>query len=300
MTEASLDSMGLISDQDIAEDVYPDSSVLSTTVAYSNIINSNPRPLTDFTSGNQNLNHIAEGLQSLLSVEGNITYDLNSRKDLFKIFCAFVEGVLNESEKQKEQNLSIQPISPSKDMTLASLNSPEKIITGSLQFDSNKLNLESAQEKFETNLLISSQSEQIKSLKEQILHLEEEKFNESLHQDYQAALQSKDDLVDRLTQKNSHLKNKIEAQKEIILKYQDLNAANQISIQKLEVEKQQAEAKLKEIVINQNHNTNLEENYSKSQKRVVELQKMIDKLANLCEKQADDLVKSRDISHFNY
>lgn len=300
MTEASIDSIDLGSDQDIAENTYPDSSVLSSTVAYSKNINSNPRPLTDFSFGNQNLNHIAEGLQSLLSAEGSIIYDLTSRQDLLKIFSSFVEGILNEIEKQKSRTFSTQPNTPSKDMTISSLNTPEKMQINSINFDTSKLNLESAQEKFETNLLISSQNERIKSLQEQILHLEEEKFNESLHQDYQAALQSKDELLDRLMQKNSHLKNKIEAQKEIILKLQELNSTDRITIQKLEVEKQQLGSKLKEIQINQSSNSNLLEDYTKSQKRVVELQKMIDSLANLYEKQVDDLVKSRDINHKSF
>ena len=56
MTEASIDSnLDLGSDLDVAEDIYPDRTTLSTAVAYSNIINSNPRPLTDYTFGNKNL-----------------------------------------------------------------------------------------------------------------------------------------------------------------------------------------------------------------------------------------------------
>ena len=301
MTEASIDSnLDLGSDLDVAEDIYPDRTTLSTAVAYSNIINSNPRPLTDYTFGNKNLNHIAMNIQSLLTAEGNIRYDLNSRKDLLKIFSSFVEGVLNESEKQKETSQIIQPISPSKDMTISSLNSPEKFPTSSLQFDPNQTTIMSAQEKFETKLLISSQNEQIKSLKEQILHLEEERFSENLRQDYQAAIQSKDELLDRVMQKNSHLKNKIEAQKEIILKLQDLNTSNQLKIQKLEVEKQQMEAKIKGNQIHQNNSNNLEEQHSRSQKRIIELQKTIDSLTNLYEKQVDDLVKSREINHRSF
>lgn len=283
MTEVSIhSSLDLGSDIEESHSIYPNRSILATAIAYSNQNNPNPRNITEFAPQNQIISQIALNLQALLTADGAITYDLYTRKDILKIFCSFVEGVLKESSNSKETEVMNSNSSVSN-----SLN--QKLAT--LQTESSKNNLETAQEKFETNLMISTQAAQIKSLKEKIARLSEENMNFTLPHDFQSTIQEKNETIDLLIQKVDRLKSKLSHKKETINKLQDAQNSDRLKIQNLQAKNDEYDALYKSKRISDGMKNNFDLELGKSQKKIADLSKTISAISSLYEKQATELIQ---------
>ena len=315
MTETSVDSSSLDLGSDIDVDInssdskVPDRTIITSSLVLANQINSNPPSITEFQNSSKKLSIIAKNIESIFSAPGNVNFDLETRKTLLKIICSFIDGLVKNSQFYKTNQISLtsnndsylmKSITSTTSMTAANsdiLRLNQQI--ASLHNESRVNDLESQQEKFEANLTIQTQSQQIQSLKEQLSSLQQDKSSSS-NEDFQNAMQIKEQKIDKLLHKINHLKNKLVIQEEIIHKFQEKQNSDKILINKLKVENTEYETLISsKEMINNKRNEN-ENELKNAQKRIADLQKSLESLSNICETQANDLCQSRQINHRSF